>query len=329
MIIKNIIYTLLTLTALTACSSGTSSSASSATNHADNPGDYAKVSFSADSAMAYLTLQTQAGPRVPGTQPHKLTAERLEQHMRHYAPDTVIAQKTTMAMPPDGHPAPITNIFAQWNASNPARILLLAHWDTRPWADQDPDPANHDKPIDGANDGASGVAVLMEIARLLSTRAPGIGVDILLVDAEDSGTADDDNSWCLGTQHFVKNLPYANGVKPRYAILLDMVGGRDAQFHREYFSDYYAPDIVDHVWAVARKSGFSQRFPNTPGNAITDDHRILNQAGIPAIDIIESKNPQTGSFNPTWHTLSDTAENIDPETIRIVGQTIANLIYNE
>lgn len=287
---------------------------------------YAKMSFSTDSAMAYLRMQTDAGPRVPGTAPHAATAANLTATLTRFNPDTLITQTADATLPGTSASVQMTNIFAQWNKDNPARILLLAHWDTRPLADQDSDP----RPFEGANDGASGVAVLLEIARGLSQRLPeNIGVDILLTDLEDAGVSDDDNSWCLGTQYFAEHLPYLPGRLPRYAILLDMVGGQNAQFHREYFSDRFASDIVDHVWNVAAKSGYSSRFLNQAGNPINDDHIPLNRAGIPAIDIIENHNPQTGTFNPTWHTADDNFANIDPQTIGVVGQTISNLIYNE
>lgn len=314
---------------LCSCGGGKSNAADS-TADAQQPESFEKVKFNSDSAMAYLRMQTQAGPRVPGTQAHSETAERLVSTLRNFNPDTVMVQSAVMTLPGTSQTVPMKNIFAQWGTDRPARLLLLAHWDTRPHADQDADPANHAIPFDGANDGASGVAVLLEIARNLSHQLPEkIGVDILLADLEDAGTSDDEQSWCLGTQYFAQHLPYTPGVTPRYAILLDMVGGAGAQFHREYFSDRFAPDVVDHVWNIAAKSGYASHFPNQAGNPINDDHIPLNQVGIPTIDIIENKNPQTGSFNPTWHTMDDNINNIDPQTINAVGQTISNLIYNE
>lgn len=292
--------------------------------------NYAKVTFDTDSAMSFLRMQTDAGPRVPGTEPHAVTARNLIAKISSYNPDTLLVQNPQLTIPGTQNTVIISNIFARWGTSKPAHILLLAHWDTRPCADNDPDPALRDLPFDGANDGASGVAVLLEIARNLAMRLPdNIGVDLLLTDLEDSGNSDDDASWCLGAQHFASNLPYQPGQLPRYAVLLDMVGGKNATFHRETFSDKYAHDVVDHVWAAAALSGFGDRFVNLYGNPINDDHLPLIQAGIPAIDIIENKNPATGTFNPTWHTAADNIDNIDPGTIRAVGQTITNLIYNE
>ena len=282
--------------------------------------------FNADSCMKFLKAQVDFGPRVPGTVSHRNTCDYLKDVLSGYTADVTVQQESTVTA--KGEKIPVYNIFARFGQQK-NRILLLAHWDTRPWADEDPMPAAHSKPIDGANDGASGVAVLLELARLMSEKSPAnVGVDILLVDAEDSGVEGDDESWCLGTKIWVKNSPYSGAEMPEYAILLDMVGGRDAVFHREFFSDYSARNIVDKVWSMAMSSGYSSRFVNQTGGAITDDHVVLNKNGILTIDIIENNNSQTGSFNPTWHTLDDNIRNIDPATLKAVGQVVANCIYN-
>ena len=212
------------------------------------------------------------------------------------------------------------------------RVLLLAHYDTRPWADQDPVEANRRRPVPGANDGASGVAGLLEMARLMAQKTPGVGVDLLFVDAEDSGnsgdTSVDEESWCLGTQQWVTAMPYGSDSRPVFGILLDMIGGRDARFHREYFSDLQAKAVVDLVWQTASRAGLSDRFPDERGGAITDDHIYINRAGIPCIDIIENRNAETGSFNPTWHTVADDTAAIDPQTMADVVQVVANTIYD-
>ena len=221
----------------------------------------------------------------------------------------------------------MTNILGRFHLeSQGGRILLLAHWDSRPWADEDPNPENHSKPIDGANDGASGVGVLLEVARQIGMKAPAVGVDILFVDAEDSGTEGDDSSWARGTQYWVERMPVAT---PRYAVLLDMVGGRGAQFPRELFSDVNCRSVNDRVWNLARELGLEARFPDRQGGAVNDDHVPLLQAGIPAIDIVETEHPATGSFNPTWHTLEDNIENIDRQTLGDVGLVVTTLIYRE
>ncbi|MDE6802702.1 MAG: M28 family peptidase, partial [Muribaculaceae bacterium] len=172
------------------------------------------------------------------------------------------------------------------------RILLVAHWDSRPWADEELSEELRQKPIEGANDGASGVAVLLEIARQLGLERASEPVDILLIDGEDYGAPEgkggDETTWCLGTQAWIlSGMPYDFATQPRYAILLDMVGGRDARFHREVISDYMAPEVVDMAWSRAKRLGLGDRFVNERGGTVVDDHLFLNRAGIPAIDIIE------------------------------------------
>jgi hypothetical protein len=277
--------------------------------------------FCADSAYQYVKRQVEFGPRVPATDAHARCGAWLQGELLRHGADTVVLQQAQME--PVGN---ITNIMGRFNLRAPRRILLLAHWDTRPWADNDPDEANHTRPIDGANDGGSGVGVLLEVARLIGAQAPAVGVDILFVDGEDSGSEGDDASWALGAQHYASNLL---DPKPQCAILLDMVGGRDAQFTREYFSQRYAPELVDAIWSAASKAGEGSRFRNRMGGAINDDHLPLIQAGVPAVDIIECSNQQTGSFPPTWHTLSDNLENIDTATLGVVGRVITYYIYNK
>lgn len=290
--------------------------------------------FSADSAMSYVRRQTGFGPRVPGSAAHAACRAWLVETLRRFGADTVqVLASETPAW--DGSTLPVRNIFARFGAGRPARVLLLAHYDTRPWADRDPDPANRDKPIDGANDGASGVAVVLEIARNLQLRAPATGVDILLTDCEDYGApdharvADSEDTWALGARHFAENLPYGAADRPRFGILFDMVGGRGAVFHREYFSSLGAPEITDKVWGMAARLGLSSRFPDAQGGAITDDHVHLIRAGIPTVDIIESASPATGSFPPVWHTLSDNVSNIDPAAMSDAGRVALNVIYYE
>lgn len=317
--------------------SASSASADISTSNADST--IAVPKFNVDSAYAYVAFQCNAGPRVPGSDSHAKTAAWIEQSLRKFGADTVIVQRGTM---PDinGKSVAIRNILAQYNPDASERLLLLAHYDTRPWADEDPNPQAHNTPIDGANDGASGVGVLLEIARQLGAQNPGYGVDILMADAEDSGLsapedADEatraryDDSWCLGTQYFARNLPYNPANMPSAAILLDMVGGHNAVFPREYFSAHAAPGVVQRISEAAVKAGYAERFPSAIGGAVNDDHLPLIAAGIPAADIIEIGHPQTQSFNPTWHTLSDNLSNIDPATLNAVGSVILTLIYNK
>lgn len=292
--------------------------------------DSVAVAFDADSAYAFVEAQTAFGPRVPGSNAHAACAEWLDSRLRAYG-CTVVRQKATVN-DMDGQPMPIDNIVAQINPEVAPRMLLVAHYDTRPWADEDNDPANHTKPIDGANDGASGVAVILEVVRQISLNHPDVGVDILFTDLEDSGKsapegADSatqelyDATWCRGTQYFVDNFPIET-ANIRHAILLDMVGGRDAVFAKEYFSNVAAANVQSSIWAAARSAGHGDRFVNSIGGAINDDHLPLIRVGIPTVDIIEIGHPQTGSFNPTWHTLDDNLQNIDRATLGAVGATV-------
>lgn len=289
-----------------------------------------RMEFNADSAYRNVQVQVDFGPRVPGMDSHAKCARYLVNELKRFGADSIIEQKTTVTAF-NGDKLPINNIMGQFNKDAVKRVLLLAHWDTRPWADAEADASKHSTPIDGANDGGSGVGVLLEIARCLGVEKPTIGVDILFVDAEDYGQSqgDDENTWCLGTQYWIKNLPYTPGSIPEYGILLDMVGGKDAKFHREYASQYLAGHIVDKVWTMAVASGYGNVFVNEVGGSVMDDHVYVNQANIPCIDIIENNNPSTSSFNPTWHTLNDNMSNIDRQSLKAVGQTVLNLIYQE
>ena len=292
----------------------------------------APAKFNRDSAYSYVRRQVTFGPRVAGTEENRKCREYIVNELQRHGAQNVNVQTGKVRAFNDDEFL-IGNIMGSYRPELKDRILLVAHYDTRPWCDSDNNEENRLKPVIGANDGASGVATILEIARNLNAKEAPIGVDILFVDAEDygqaSGFSSHDSSWCLGTQYWIENIPYNADSLPRYAVLLDMVGGIGAKFHREYFSDRFAPDVVDHVWNIAAKSGYASHFPNQAGNPINDDHIPLNQVGIPTIDIIENKNPQTGSFNPTWHTMDDNINNIDPQTINAVGQTISNLIYNE
>lgn len=324
---------LLAAATLASCGSGKASSAQAAESGADeHAGRRAAVPFDSDSAYAYVARQVDFGPRVPGTDTHDACGRWLAAELRRHGADTVITHSCT-ATAYDGTRLPLTNIMARYNPGAHERLLLVAHWDTRPMADQESDPERRAQAIDGANDGASGVGVLLEIARrlgagdIVTTRH---GIDILLVDGEDYGAPEDavgagDDTWCLGTQEWIKAMPYGPDDRVN-AIVLDMVGGRGATFAPEMLSSYLVPDMVAAVWAAAARLGLQQRFVSGTGAAVTDDHLYLNRAGIPAIDIIESSHPATGSFNPTWHTLDDTIDNIDPATLGDVGATVTEYI---
>ncbi|MFV0471070.1 MAG: M28 family peptidase [Paludibacteraceae bacterium] len=319
---KILLYTILTLLFL---SCGNSKKKAIAENDAKKN---SIPLFIADSAYQYIKKQVDFGPRVPNTPQHVACGNYLEQKLNDFGAKVYTQHLDATAF--DGTILKAKNIIGSYNISATSRILLFAHWDTRPWADNDPDKSNHTTPILGANDGASGVGVLMEIARNLGRQSPNIGIDIAFFDAEDYGsTASNDNSWCLGTQYWAKN-PHVQGYNARYGILLDMVGATKAVFYREQISDYYAKHVVDNVWSQAAALGFGQYFINEAGNGVTDDHLFVNTIrGIPSIDIIQfDRNTSTG-FGSYWHTTNDTMENIDKNTLQAVGTTLMQVIYNE
>ncbi|MDO4714808.1 MAG: M28 family peptidase [Bacteroidales bacterium] len=291
--------------------------------------------FNADTAFAYIEAQCALGYRVPGTEVHRKAATYIADAFRMLG--LAVEEQNTMLTTYNGVTFPATNIIARYRPEATQRILLGAHWDTRPWADNDPDAANHRHPVMGANDGASGVAVMLEIARQLVATQPNIGIDFVAFDGEDHGVAQWDtyndyngSSWCLGSQYWAAQARQA-GYRPTFGILLDMVGGQGAKFYREGFSMQYASGIVDLVWSAAERAGYGSYFPKQDGGMITDDHVPVNRiAGIPMIDIIPffPDHPQ-GTFGPTWHTIYDTPENIDRATLKAVGQTVLQVIFEQ
>ncbi|THG46985.1 M28 family peptidase [Muribaculum caecicola] len=319
--------------AITACSGNSDKAVSRPDNTtiAHESRNISALEFNADSAYSYVGRQVAMGPRIPGSDAHKECEQFISRFMLESGADTVSTQRGTM-LAADGKRIPVANIFAQYNPVAEKRVLLIAHYDTRPWADADTDKLNHNKPVPGANDGASGVGVLLEIARQIGQKRPEIGVDFLFTDAEDMGVSGEsgaEDSWCLGTQMWVAQMPYTAANRPAYGILLDMVGHSDAVFKREYVSDIFAPAVNNRVWAVAKASGFASRFADGQGGAVTDDHTFINRAGIPCIDIVDCVNPQTGSFPANWHTINDNMEHISVHTLKAVGQTVLNTITTE
>lgn len=299
--------------------------ASDSNSASDSATATAVVDFNGNNAYNLVKAQCDFGPRVPGTPAHSKCAEWLEQQLRDYCDSTIVqqAQVTTF----DGTTLNIKNLIGSINPDADNRILLLAHWDCRPWADNDPDPAKHKEPVMGANDAASGVAVLLELARVMNNKKPTVGVDILLTDAEDWGTNNVEESWALGTQYWAKH-PHVEGYSPRFGILLDMVGAKGAKFSKEIQSMQYAPSVVNEVWDMAQQSGYGSYFDNNAGGAITDDHIVVNQMGIKCIDIIDMRQGGDTGFFDGWHTTGDTLDKIDPTVLKVVGQTVANVIYS-
>ena len=305
---------------MTACgSTGNTTSTQPTNDSASTTASHAK--FNGDGAFELTSKQCEFGPRVPGTDAHAKCADWLMATLQE-ACDTVILQTGTVQTAQSGKLS-IKNIIGVINPDANKRLLLLAHWDTRPWADNDPDPTNHNKPVMGANDGASGVGVLLQLARQLKADSTSLGVDIVLVDAEDMGENDNEESWGLGTQFWAEH-PHVAGYKPLFGILLDMVGSFNATFTREYYSNQYAGGFVDMVWSCA----VGNHFINAAGGAVTDDHIFVNRAGIPCIDIIDLRSDSETGFCPEWHTIHDTMDAISSATLAEVGQTLLNVIIS-
>lgn len=289
--------------------------------------------FNADSAYIYLQEQCDFGPRTMNSTAHDKCEKWIIQKFEQYG-CKVTTQKATLNGY-DGTPLRSTNIIASYNPEATTRIMFCAHWDCRPWADNDPDSTNWHKPIVAANDAASGVGVMIELARILKGSGLELGVDFICFDAEDYGTPqwfegeDPGDTWALGAQYFANNLP--EGYAPRYGILLDMVGGVGAKFYREGMSMQYAPAIVKKVWNAARQVGYGSYFPKDDGGMITDDHIPVNQtANIPCIDVIPYyPDCAQSSFGPTWHTIADNMDNIDKNTLKAVGQTMVQVLFTE
>lgn len=286
--------------------------------------------FNSDSAYSFVDRQVAFGPRVPGTQAHAKCAVWLENTLKRFIPD-VMVQKAKVRTYNDLI-FDCKNIIASFHPERTDRVLLCAHWDSRPMADHDIDKSKQKQPVPGANDGASGAGILVEIARQLAKEDPGIGVDIVLFDVEDYGQPEDvspqkEDTWCLGSQYWSRN-PHKPAYTARFGILLDMVGGANATFYKEVTSLEYAPDIVNMVWETASRAGYSDFFINQQGGAVTDDHYYVNSIlKIPTIDIIPQDLSGEHSFFPYWHTTRDDMQCISKPTLTAVGNTLLAVLH--
>lgn len=290
-------------------------------------------SFNADSAYTYVDKQVSFGSRVPNTPAHVACGDYLVSELKRFGANVTEQKADLKAF--DGKILHSRNIIGSYDLDNPNRILLFAHWDSRPFSDQDPDPNKHNDPVLGANDGASGVGVLLEIARVLNQKAPNLGVDIIFFDAEDNGAPESATDvppgdwWCLGSQYWAKN-PHIPDYSARFGVLLDMVGAPDATFFKEYYSRQNAGGIVEKVWNTARDLGYGRYFPDRNGGGVYDDHVPVNEyRKIPSIDIIHNDPNTLSNFGWYWHTSQDDMNNINKETLKAVGQTVLEVVYKE
>jgi len=287
--------------------------------------------FNSDSAYFFVERQVSFGPRVISSKAWDQCSKYLTNKLESYGAKVIVQQAPITTYDQKKHT--LRNIIGSYSPEKNNRIALFAHWDSRHVADYD--TINTSQPILGANDGGSGVGVLLEIARNINLKNPKIGVDIIFFDAEDYGQPENskfpnmNDSWCLGSQYWSKN-PHKQNYFAKYGVLLDMVGGKDAEFWQEGISSYYASNIIKKVWDIAHDIGYSNFFIYKKSPQIMDDHYYVNTiTGIPTIDIIEYDPFSKTNFNKHWHTHADNMNNVDRETLKAVGQTVMRVIYSE
>ncbi len=286
--------------------------------------------FNADSAYVYVKAQSDMGPRTPGSPAHKKAVAYYKTQFEKFGANVIIQNGPATSF--DGKAWTISNVIAEINPTAQQRILLAAHFDSRPFCEKETDPKLKEKPCPGVNDGASGVGVLLEVARVLKTKLPTIGIDIILFDLEDygkpNGTQEDEATWCLGSQYWARNK-HKQDYNAKFGILLDMVGAKDAQFPKEGFSAFFAGDVLNKVWKAGNLNGYSNYFLDNSYGEITDDHFYINKiAQIPCIDILHY-DLSRGAFFPHHHKSTDDLSTIDKNTLKAVGQTLLEVIYNE
>ncbi len=291
--------------------------------------------FNADSAYSYIEKQLSFGPRVPNTREHQQAGDYLINKLKDFGAEVTVQNFEATAF--DGTVLNLRNIAGSYNPEASKRVLLAAHWDTRPFADKDPDESRQRQPIAGANDGGSGVGVLLEIARQLNqNQSYQVGVDIIFFDGEDYGEPefmDEEQKerqiyWCLGSQYWATNKHKRN-YSAYFGILLDMVGGKDAVFYREGYSREMAPSVIKRVWGWAHELGHGRYFKYDNSEPIIDDHLFMNRAGIPSIDIIEYDPASDFYFGDYHHTHKDDMSIISKETLKAVGETVIHSVYHE
>jgi len=271
--------------------------------------------FNGQTAFSYIERQMAFGHRIPGTSAHRAAGDWILAQLRTTA-DTVIVQEIRHVTK-DGKTLQLRNFFARFQPAATDRVLFLAHWDTRPHADQSQNLGLQRLPVPGANDGASGVAVLLGVADALKQRAPALGVDLLFVDGEDYGTFADSVDVLIGSRWFAAHQP--PGYQPLYAVLFDMVGDKDLQIYQEGNSLAGAPEVVQRVWRTAADLRYERIFVPTAGQTLTDDHVSLQRVGIHAIDVVD--------FDyPFWHTTEDTIDKVSAASLQIVGNVAVALV---
>ncbi len=293
-------------------SAGTAVPSSTAAQASGKP-KVARPAFDGERAYEYLKAQCAFGPRVPGTDAHRKCRDYLIAELKKSA-DRVVTQDFAFRQ------LPMTNVIGLFNEKAKRQVLLCAHWDCRPYADEEIDPVKRRRPVMGANDGASGVAVLLELASMFKAQQPAVGIVIVLFDGEDYGDFRRDWGVFLGSRHFAKRMKSL--CSPAYGILLDMIGDRDLRIYREGVSQQRAPRINDLVFGIARELGHSRQFVDRVEYTVSDDHVAINDAGVPCIDLID--------FDyASWHTVDDTPDKCSAASLKVVGETVAEVVYRE
>jgi glutaminyl-peptide cyclotransferase len=309
-LLRALSWTALATAPLSACSDGGADAGAAA--------EVERPDFPGEQAHRLLAQQVAFGPRIPGSEGHQRQLEWMRAWLAERADSLEVQSFTSVTT--GGESLQLTNLIARFQPERPDRILLLTHWDTRPLADQSATEEDRQKPVPGANDGASGTAILMQLAEMLARNPPPVGVDLLFVDGEDYGPSTAD--MFLGARHFSENLP--PDYKPLYGVLIDMVGDQQPRFPVEGYSSQAAPEVVQRVWSVARDLGYGDIFVEENAGSISDDHMALNQAGIRTIDIIDF---DYGPGNRFWHTPQDVVENTSAESLDVVGEVLAELVF--
>ncbi|OHX67572.1 M28 family peptidase [Flammeovirga pacifica] len=332
MIRKQLILSVICALFLMSCGDGASS------NNTENKAvvkDKPIPTFNADSAYNYVQKQVDFGPRVPNTMSHDMCGAYIANELQRHGAKVTEQKMTVYAY--DGTALNGVNIIGSINPEIRTRVILAAHWDTRQVADQDEDKSRQNEPILGANDGGSGVGVLLEVARAIgnSPNKPKVGVDIIFFDVEDYGRPafekdqSGDSGYCLGSKYWAEN-PHVDGYSAYYGILLDMVGAKNPSYLKEGVSMYFAPRIVRKVWKTAQRKGYGEFFVDQKGPQLTDDHLYVNEiAKIPMIDIIDLDPSGAETFFKHWHTHNDNMDAIDKKSLEAVGVTLLQVLYNE
>ncbi len=283
--------------------------------------------FDGAQAHRWVVSMVAAGPRIPNTPGHHATGDWLISELRRRA-DTVIVQEW-VHVSLGGDSLHLRNIFARFKPADPNRVLYVSHWDSKPHADMDPDPAKRNQPVPGAEDGGSSTAVLLGVADALKKQPPALGVDLLFVDGEDYGSFDEPGTpdVMIGARYFAQHMP--PGYRPVFGVLFDMVGDFTQEFYQEENSLQYAPEVVDRVWSTAERLGLGRVFRAVEQGAITDDHVPLHEAGIRIIDVIDCcatlGDPAHGAY-PWWHTTQDTPDKVSPQSLANVGRVALALV---